>query len=476
MTEHTHPEGRPRDSLAAAAKALLRLGRVRDLPVVLMLAWVGWLAIPWPSGGLAQARDGGGRQFSTDIAAGPASGTGVSDASGTPDTASGASGTPDTVSGASGASGAEGTVSGPSGGPGAVGWALAAVPERPAPLVKPERRPGSTEPDRPRRRAAAVDREAGGAARGGPGAGAVRGDSGAGAVRSGPDVEVVRGEPDAGAMTAAAGVRELIAAERARLADEVHDAAGHGFATIAMQAGVALLMLDEHPERVRESLEAIRSTSAQALGRLRSALDVMDPEPADHDLLRLVGGVRAAGLPVDVEPAEPYVPAGLEEPVYRVVREALTNVARHAGPGGTLVRLADGPREFVLEVVDRGGGSPGAAGPAGSGHPTGPAHAAGLAGPGHTTGPDRPAGSVPVAAPGDHTDPAPVRTAGSGPVAGTVRAAGGRGLAGMRARVTEVGGVFAAGPRPDGGFGVVARFPRDGVCLPVDDAGSRGDA
>ncbi|MET9063740.1 histidine kinase [Streptosporangium sandarakinum] len=408
MTEHTHPEGRPRDSLAATAKALLRLGRVRDLPVVLMLAWVGWLAIPWPSGGLAQARDGGGRQFSTDITAGPASGAGVSDASGTPDTASGASGT---WGAASGVSGAPGTASGVSGGPGAVGWALAAAPERPAPLVKPERRPG--------------------------------------------------------AATAEAGVRELVAAERARLADEVHDAAGHGFATIAMQAGIALLMLDEHPERVRESLEAIRSTSAQALGRLRSALDVMDPEPADHDLLRLVGGVRAAGLPVDVEPAEPYVPAGLEEPVYRVVREALTNVARHAGPGGALVRLADGPREFVLEVVDRGGGSPGAAEPAGSGHTTGPVHAA---------GPVRAAGSVPMAAPGDHTDPAPERTTGSGPVAGTVRAAGGRGLAGMRARVTEAGGVFAAGPRPDGGFGVVARFPRDGVCLPVDGAGPRGDA
>ncbi|GGQ12607.1 histidine kinase [Streptosporangium pseudovulgare] len=379
MTEHTHPEGRPRDSLAAAAKALLRLGRVRDLPVVLMLAWVGWLAIPWPSGGLAQARDGGGRQFSTDIAAGPASGAGVSDAPGTPDTASGASGTPDTVSGvpgtsdtASGASGTPNAASGASGGPGTAGWALAAAPARPAPLVKPERRPG--------------------------------------------------------AATAEAGVRELVAAERARLADEVHDAAGHGFATIAMQAGVALLMLDEHPERVRESLEAIRSTSAQALGRLRSALDLMDPEPADHDLLRLVGGVRAAGLPVDVEPAEPYVPAGLEEPVYRVVREALTNVARHAGPGGALVRLADGPREFVLEVVDRGGGSTGTAGPAGSGHATGPAHAA-----------------------------------------------GGRGLAGMRARVTEAGGVFAAGPRPDGGFGVVARFPRDGVCLPADGAGLRVD-
>ncbi|MEU9834576.1 histidine kinase [Streptosporangium sp. NPDC048047] len=426
MTEHTHPEGRRRDSLAAAAKALLRLGRVRDLPVVLMLAWAGWLAIPWPSAGLAAVRDGGGRQLSTDIAADPASGARVP-----------------------GVPGAPGTAPGASRGAGTAGWALAAAPARPAPLVKPDRRPVAAEPDRllPRPCAEAAGREAGaGVARNGPDAG----------PDAGPDTG-----PDTGAATAEAGARELVAAERARIADEVHDAAGHGFATIAMQAGVALLMLDEHPERVRESLEAIRSTSAQALGRLRSALDLMDPEPADHDLLRLVGGVRAAGLPVDVEPAEPCVPAGLEETVYRVAREALTNVMRHAGPGGALIRLADGPHEFVLEVVDRGGG------------PAGPA------GPGHVTGPALTAGSVPVAAPGDHADPASARTAGPGLHPGlhpgAVRAAGGRGLAGMRARVAEAGGTFAAGPLPGDGFRVVARFPRDGVCLPADDADPRGN-
>ncbi|MBG0827151.1 hypothetical protein HS041_05175 [Planomonospora sp. ID67723] len=280
MTEHPRPEGRPRSSLAAAGTALSRLGRLRDLPVILMLVWVGWLAVPWPSSGLAQARGTAGQSLSTDAPA----------------------------------------------------WA--------------------------------------------------------GTQRTG--------------LPGRADLQELIDAERARIAGEVHDVAGHGFATIAMQAGIALLMLDERPDRVRESLEAIRSTSAQALGRLRSALDLIDgPQSADHDLSRLIDGVRAAGLPVDVEPAEPVVPARLEGAVYRVVRESLTNVLRHAGPTRALVRATGDPRQFVLEVADRGSG------------PSGTAE--------------------------------------------------GRGMAGMRARVAEAGGTFSAGPREGGGFRVVARFPADGA-------------
>jgi signal transduction histidine kinase len=179
----------------------------------------------------------------------------------------------------------------------------------------------------------------------------------------------------------------------------VHDAAGHGLATIAMQAGIALLMLDERPDQARESLEAIRSTSMQALNELRSALDLIDPKTPDHDLARLVDGVRAAGLSVVVEPAEPDVPAHLQGTVYRVVRESLTNVLRHAGPTGAVVRVTGDPSEFVLEVTDRGSGL-------------------------------------------------------SWPVEG-------RGLAGMRARVAEAGGTFGAGPCEGGGFRVVARFPRE---------------
>ncbi|MGW5156029.1 sensor histidine kinase, partial [Nonomuraea wenchangensis] len=188
---------------------------------------------------------------------------------------------------------------------------------------------------------------------------------------------------------------QAIEAERARIAGEVHDAAGHGLAAIAMQAGLALVTLDDDPEQTRASLRAIKETSTAALAQLRAALDGIDP-PAG-DLAALIDGVRAAGLPVDVEPAGLPVPPQLRDTVYRVVRESLTNVLRHAGPTRALVRVTDTPTAYVLEVADRGPGA------------------------GH--------------------------------------AAEGRGLRGMRARVTEAGGHLTAGPREGGGFQVTARFP-----------------
>jgi signal transduction histidine kinase len=188
---------------------------------------------------------------------------------------------------------------------------------------------------------------------------------------------------------------DVVAVERARIAGEVHDAAGHGLAAIAMQAGIALVTLDDDPEQTRASLRAIRETSTTALAHLRAALDGIDPPGGD--LLSLIDGVRAAGLPVDVEPPVLVVPAHLQGAVYRVVRESLTNVLRHAGPTRALVRVGGDRRAFVLEIADRG--------------------------------------------------------------AGSTAASEGRGLAGMRARVAEAGGHFAAGPREGGGFRVVATFP-----------------
>ncbi|MER5650983.1 histidine kinase [Streptosporangium sp. NPDC002524] len=387
MTESRHPDGRPRDSIAAAAMALSRLGRLgrlRDLPVILMLAWVGWLAIPWPSSGLVHARSA-----TTQPQDGHAGAT-----------VSGAGLPPAPPVSTARVFGAELSGGGVSGTDVPASWGLNAAPVRPALLVKPGK-------------PAKLDKTAE------------------------PNKADKSGEPDTSseAGTSSESARELIALERARIAGEVHDVAGHGLATIAMQAGIALLVFDERPDQVRESLEAIRSTSVLALDQLRSALDLIAPETgpeietapepetdpetgpeienendpgvapeslADHDLPRLIDGVRAAGVPVDVEPAAPDVPAHLEGVVYRVVRESLTNVLRHAGPTRALVRVTGDPHAFVLEVADRGSGPP-------------------------------------------------------------ATAAEGRGLAGMRVRVAEAGGTFGAGPREGGGFRVVARFPLETV-------------
>jgi signal transduction histidine kinase len=158
--------------------------------------------------------------------------------------------------------------------------------------------------------------------------------------------------------------------ERLRLAREVHDVAGHGLAAVAMQAGVALLVLDEQPEQVKKSLEAIQSTSAKALADLRTMLDAFhsragadadDQAASGADRLRnvaaLVDNVRAAGLPVRLSLEDVTAPAAIDRVAYRVVQESLTNVLRHAGPTTAEVRVHRELDTLVVEVLDRGVGA-----------------------------------------------------------------------------------------------------------------------
>ncbi|RSN16150.1 hypothetical protein DMB42_05160 [Nonomuraea sp. WAC 01424] len=337
VSEHERRGGRLRGSLAT----LSRLNRLGDIPVVVMLAWAGWLAVPWSFNGLAQAR----------AAAAAAADTEPPPSAHAADTGS------------------------------LLGAAAGGIPAPAAPQPAATVRPAAVHP-------AAVH-----PAGVHPAAVHPAGVHPAATVRP---VHPLAAAPCAPSGDPEGGMAELArAAERARIAGEVHDAAGHGLAAIAMQAGLALVALDDDPEQARASLRAIRETSTAALAHLRAALDGIDPPAAD--LPALIAGVRAAGLPVDVEPADPAVPAHLRTAVYRVVRESLTNVLRHAGPTRASVRLAHDPYGFVLEVADRGAGWDGAA--------------------------------------------------------------EGRGLAGMRAHVTQAGGRFAAGPREGGGFRVTARFP-----------------
>jgi signal transduction histidine kinase len=195
--------------------------------------------------------------------------------------------------------------------------------------------------------------------------------------------------------------------ERMRVAGEVHDVAGHGFAAVAMQAGVALLVFDEQPDQAKESLEAIRSTSLHALGDLRMMLDAFERRGGEEhggvasqglrDLEALVDNVRAAGLPVQLSLEDVAVPDDVGHVAYRVVQEALTNMLRHAGPTTAEVRVHRDQGTLVVEVLDGGIGA---------------------------------------------KDVRP-----------------GIGLTGMRNRVVAVGGELVAQPRTGGGFRVSARLP-----------------
>ncbi|PRX64262.1 histidine kinase [Nonomuraea fuscirosea] len=357
------PAPRPRRSSAA-----LGLSRLGDVPVVVMLAWAGWLAVPWSFSGLAQARAAAAAAAANTEPPRLHASTATTDA--------------DPPRLHSAATDAEPSHLRPR--------ATATDAESPRlhpPAAATAHHPALAEPSRAAWGVPAVHKSPFGTIRPGQPSAVPRDDN----------ARLLPSRPDDASTQA-----DMVALERARIAGEVHDVAGHGLAAIAMQAGIALVVLDEDPEQARASLQAIRQTSTTALAQLRAALDGIDPP--DGDLTALIDGVRAAGLPVDVEPAtltEPTartVPDHLRETVYRVVRESLTNVLRHAGPTRALVRATGDGQEFVLEVADRGAG---------------------------------------------HTD-----------------ATEGRGLAGMRARVTEAGGHLTTGAREGGGFQVIARFPQ----------------
>jgi signal transduction histidine kinase len=213
----------------------------------------------------------------------------------------------------------------------------------------------------------------------------------------------------------------VLAEERLRIAQELHDVVAHSMSVIAVQAGVGAHVLDERPEQARAALDAISATSRGTLTEMRRLLGVLRnsdglrshvPAPGLADLPRLVDDVRAVGVPatLHVQGTADSVHAGIELSAYRVVQEALTNVIKHAGkPTRVDVTVRHLPGSLAVEVADDGRG---------------------LA-----------ARSINGAAADASAD-------GSG-----------HGLVGMRERVELWGGELSVGPAPGGGYRVKALLP-----------------
>ncbi len=159
------------------------------------------------------------------------------------------------------------------------------------------------------------------------------------------------------------------AAERARIAREMHDIIGHNLSVITTLADGGAYAAKRNPERGVQALEAIGTTSRQALSELRRLLGVLReeeeesetptraPQPGLADLSSLVESVRSTGLPVrlTVTGTAPAQPAGRELTVYRVVQEALTNTLKHGGKGATAtVDAAFAPDGITVTVTDTG--------------------------------------------------------------------------------------------------------------------------
>jgi signal transduction histidine kinase len=155
--------------------------------------------------------------------------------------------------------------------------------------------------------------------------------------------------------------------ERLQIAREIHDVVAHAMTAINVQAGVAAHLVDRDPTQAHDALRAIKRTSGDALDELRSTLNVLrDPGqtaplgPAGglHDLAPLASGLRGAGVDValDVAPVAD-LPASVHSTGYRIVQEALTNVARHARATHASVQVSRGPSAVVIEVCDDGCGA-----------------------------------------------------------------------------------------------------------------------
>jgi len=162
----------------------------------------------------------------------------------------------------------------------------------------------------------------------------------------------------------------LVAEERLRIARELHDVVGHAMATVSVQAGMGLHVIDEHPDRAREALAAIKGICDEGLTDVKTVLGILrdgapageDPEPSAAPrggldrLADLLDAAQAAGLrvelSVDGDPRPLPVPVDLA--AYRIIQEALTNVLRHAGARTVRLALTHEPAQLLIRVRDDG--------------------------------------------------------------------------------------------------------------------------
>ncbi len=203
--------------------------------------------------------------------------------------------------------------------------------------------------------------------------------------------------------------RLAAAAERNRIAREMHDIVAHNLSVMIALADGASYAIETSPAQTAEATDQISATGRDALLEMRRLLGILRegqssqpryPQPRLAELARLAERVRAAGVPVAlvIEGDPQTLPEGIQLAVFRVAQEALTNTLKHASrPTEACLTLRCDPAYVELDVTDTG--------------------------------------------------PRSRRASGDG-----------RGLRGMRERAHAYGGELHAGPRPDGGWRVYVRL------------------
>ena len=232
------------------------------------------------------------------------------------------------------------------------------------------------------------------------------------------------------------------AAERARIARELHDVVTHHVTAMVVQADAAQFLIASAPERATTGMASVSDTGRRALTELRYLLGVLEATgesattdvpgreassshgsrgPALGRVGDLVEQARRSGQPVEFSERGERRPRSVdvELAAYRVVQEALTNAMKYATGQPTRVVVRHGEERVEIGVTTDG-----------------PAPA-----------------TAPAAVPATR-EPGP---------------AGGRGLAGLRVRVRMLDGELEAGPRPEGGFEVRATIPSQPQPQPVQE-------
>ena len=212
-------------------------------------------------------------------------------------------------------------------------------------------------------------------------------------------------------------LRRATELERARIARELHDVVTHNVSVMVIQAGAARKVMESTPDEARAALLAVEAGGRAAMTELRHVMGLLTmdgdvlgqegetdlaPQPGLDGLEALVQRMRDSGVEVElvVRGQRAPLPSGIALTVYRLVQEALTNTVKHAAGASVHVLVEYAGDHLRVEVTDTGGRS-GA-------------------------------------------------TAGTG---------AGRGLIGLRERLSVYGGTLHAGPRLTGGYRVQARIP-----------------
>jgi signal transduction histidine kinase len=221
--------------------------------------------------------------------------------------------------------------------------------------------------------------------------------------------------------------RLAAADERSRIAREMHDIVSHGLTVMVTLADGSAASVATRPDRATDAMRQVAETGRQALVDMRRMLGLLDdgtprqsepelaPQPGVAEIAALVDGFRTAGLAVRLTtrgspPADPAE----QLTIYRLVQESLTNVLRHsAGATAVTVDVVYDTEGVTVEVGNDGANAP---------------------------------------------------TPGS--------ANGGHGIVGMRERVALYGGTIDSGPRPGGGWTVLATLAHDAPGAAIDNESS----